>query len=227
MESPIDINKYLSGIQNIGKIANDVLFEKYIIQNKTGYDKIEYLEDTDQESLIVKLNGGYPIIGNIYTFIYKPTAKEINEIRDGKKVEKYKDHVPMVFCVAVKGDSFSGINLNVLPPQERLKFLEMYYNSFKEFFKDLELKTQNNVLAINKKFLTLVLGNKNNNLIKMWSDKAGAAFSFGFRNYNIEQIDRLRSIEFNEWHFIPFFKSDNAVKLMNINNVHKAYWKTL
>jgi len=224
MESPTEIYKYLSSITNINKIANDVLFEKYIIQNKTGYNKIQNIEDTDQESILATLNGGYPIIGLIYTFVYKPTIEEINVIMSGKKPEKYMDHVPLVFCTSVKGKMFSGINLNVLPPIERLKFLQLYYDTFKDFFKDLELKTQNNILAINKKFLTLSLNNSSD-LIKIWSNRANSTFSFGYRNYYIEKVDRLRSIEYVEWSYIPFFKSENATKMMNINKVHNLYWK--
>ena len=226
MESPIEIYKYLSEITNIGKIANDVLFEKYIIQNKLGYDKVQNIEDTDQESLLRKLNGGYPIIGLIYTFIYKPSPEELNVVMSGKKIEKYTDHVPLVFCTSVQGKTFTGINLNVLPLGERLKFLQLYYDTFKDFFKGLEVKTQNNILAINNKFLSLALDSKGTDLIKMWSDKANATFSFGYRKYKIEKIDRLRAIEFVEWSYIPFFKSENATKLMNVSKIHNLYWKT-
>jgi hypothetical protein len=225
MESPRETYKYLSGIANISKIANDVLFEKYIIQNRTGPSKIDNIEDTDQESLLIKMNGGYPVIGLIYTFIYKPAPEEINAIMSGKKLERYTDHVPLVFCTGVNGKQFSGINLNVLPLSERLSFLQMYYENYISYFKDIERKTQNDVLVINKKFLILALSRSGNKLIKMWSDKANATFSFGYRKYNLERIIRLRSIEIEEWKYIPFFESENATKLMNITKVHNLYWK--
>jgi len=225
MESPLDNYKYLLKFNDIEKIANDVLFEKYIIQNKVGIQKKIDISDTDQESLINRLNGGYPIPGLIYTFIYKPTPEEINIVMSGKKQERYTDHVPLVFCVNINGKTFSGINLNVLPLSERLKFLQLYYETYKSFFDDIERTTQNNVVTINKKFISIILSNNGQKIVKMWSDKANSNFGYGYRNYSIEKIDRFRMIEFNEYSYIPFFKSENATKLMHINKVHNLYWK--
>lgn len=227
MESPKESYKYMSSILGIEKIAHDVLFEKYIIQNRKGQDKLDNIEDTDQESLLLKLNGGYPVIGLIYTFIYKPSIEEINTIKSGKKPEKYTDHVPLIFCTGYKDNMITGINLNVLPLSERLNFLQLYYETYKEFFKDIERSTQNNKLAINKKFISLALGGERKKFIKMWSDSLGSNFSYGYKSYNIKKIENLRCIEFVEWQYIPFFVSDNAVKMMNINRIHNLYWKNL
>lgn len=225
MESPLESYKYLSKFDGIVKIANDVLFEKYIIQNRAGANKLTYIEDTDQESVIRRLNGGFPVPGFVYTFIYKPSQDEINVVRSGRGLERYVDHVPLVFCTGTDKLSFSGINLNVIPPLERLKFLQMFYESFESFFKHVEVSTQNGVLALNKKFLDVVNDQRGSDMIRDWSMATESAFSYGYRKYSTKKVDRLRMVEIAEWQYIPFFSSTDAVKMLNIARVQSLYWK--
>ena len=227
MISPIKKHKSLINVDGIKDIAYDTLFTKYIIQNLTGKEKQTEIETTDQEGLMIQLNGGFPIPGFIYTFLYPPTKGDEIKIQSGLKVKKYVDYVPLSFCLSLGNGTFSGINLNTLPSLERVKFLEAYYDTYKSFFKDIENITENNKLALNKKFLTTIASNDGQLLLQNFSKKMGANFNYGYRNYNIKRVKQLRMIEYNEWNLIPFYSPKDAFKLMNQTQIHSAYWKTL
>jgi len=227
MISPIKKHKSLINVDGIKDIAYDTLFTKYIIQNLTGKEKQTEIETTDQEGLMIQLNGGFPIPGFIYTFLYPPTKGDEIKIQSGLKVKKYVDYVPLSFCLSLGNGTFSGINLNTLPSLERVKFLEAYYDMYKSFFKDIENITENNKLALNKKFLTTIASNDGQLLLQNFSKKMGANFNYGYRNYNIKRVKQLRMIEYNEWNLIPFYSPKDAFKLMNQTQIHSAYWKTL
>jgi hypothetical protein len=227
MQSPIEIHKQLAAVNGIKNIANDVLFERYVISNDVGDKKKVSLEDTDQESLMISRNGGYPVPGFIYTFIYKPSSEDIKIIMAGKKPVKYTDHVPIVFCTNIQKGMFNGINLNVLPWQERLKFLQMYYDSYKDFFADIERMTENNRLAINKKFIKEVTSDNGKEIVATWNKAASANFSYGYRKYFMEKVVNIRMIEYVSWSYIPFLDPDNAVRGATIKRLHEEYWRTI
>ena len=71
MLHPRDENKVLKNVNNIDEQAYFTLFEKYIIMNLKGEKKLIEIDSTDQESVIATRNGGYPVPGFIYTFIYR------------------------------------------------------------------------------------------------------------------------------------------------------------
>ena len=226
MESPAKKYKTLSQIKNIKDIAYDVLFTKYIERNLKGDEKVLDIDDTDQEGLMRKLNGGFPIPGFIYTFIYPPKKGDLIKIVNLGKEKEYIDFVPLTFCTSVKGMTFKGINLNVLPNLERVKFLEIYWKSYKSFFKDIEEITENNKLALNMKFINLMSSPFAVTIIETMSKIVNANFNYGFRSYDMKKIKQLRMIEYSEWALIPFYEPKNAFKGMNQKQIHELYWKT-
>ena len=223
MESPLKRYKDLYNIDNIKDIAYDTLFTKYIIQNLRADEKLLEIDSTDQESLIRKVNGGFPLPGFIYTFIYPPNG--IDNIKLGKK--EYVDYVPLVFCLSIEKDGFKGINLNTLPNLERLKFLETYYNGYTKFFKDLEELTENDKLALNMAYINTASSDTGQELVKLFDEIAEANFKYGFRHYKFKRIEQFRMIEYCEWNYIPFYDPKNAFKLMNQKQIQSKYWKTL
>lgn len=228
MDSPIKRYKSLIDIDNINDIAYQTLFTKYIVENLRGEEKLWEIDSTDQESIMLRKNGGYPLPGFIYTFLYPPTkvGDGIVEILDGPNLKKYIDYVPLVFCLSIQQDTFKGINLNTLPNIERVKFLETYYNVYKSFFKDIENLTENDKLALNKAFITAATSGNAPKIIEIMNQISQANFSYGFRTYKMEKIKILRMIEYCEWNYIPFYDPKNAFKLMNQKQIHDLYWKT-
>lgn len=227
MESPIKRYKTLHQIDNIKNIAYDTIFNKYIIRNLWGEKKMWEWESTDQEGLIINKNGGYPLPGFIYIFEYdKEGAAQM--LSSGGVTKKYYDVVPLVFCTTVKRgkDSFEGINFNFLPPLERVKLLEAYYRIYKKFFEDIEVKTQNDELALNKKFIGFASSPIGGKLIKLFSKLAGANFEYAYRKYNFNKIDNLRMIEYCEWNYIPFYEPKDAFKGVNQKQIQSQYWKS-
>lgn len=227
MESPIKTYKTLMNIDNIKDIAYETLFTKYIIQNLKGEDKVSEIDTTDQEGIMLRKNGGYPLPGFIYTFIYPPKPDDVVKVFDKGNEKEYVDYVPIVFCTNVdKIASFKGINLNTLPNLERVKFLETYYKGYNNFFKNIEETTQNNKLALNMSFISAMTSKEGVDLIKAFSKEANANFGYGYRTYSMKRIKQLRMVEYTEWDYIPHYDPKNAFKMMNQKQIHELYWRT-
>jgi len=226
MISPNKQYKTLRNINNIKDIAYHTLYTKYIVENLKGDKKLEEIDSTDQEGLMRGINGGFPLPGFIYTFIYPPQQGDLISILSSGKEKKYIDYVPLTFCTSVHGKNFKGINLNVLPNTERVKFFEIYYNGYKNFFKNIEKLTENDKLALNMKFISVMSGEEGAELIKIFSKVANSNFGYGYRTYHMDRIKQLRMIEYSEWDYIPFYDPKNAFKKMNMKQIHDLYWKT-
>ena len=221
MLAPKEEYKSLKDINNIKDTAYYELFEKYIIENKKGQNKLTEIESTDQESLIITLNGGYPIPGMIYTFIYG----EPDQIQTKKEIKDFIDMIPIVFCINNIVGSFKGINMNMLPPNTRLDFLDSLYHTFEDFFeRNVDVLAQNNKLALNKRFIEYVKSGKGQELLKIFNSKNNANFNYGYRSYKIEKIKKLRMIEYNEWKYISILEPRDAFRKLNFNQIHKLYY---
>ena len=224
MKSPEEEYKFMKTLDNIWDIASFTLFEKYIIQNLKGYNKLIEIDSTDQESLMISMNGGYPIPGMIYTFIYKGKDMFI-ELKKGGKQE-FVDYIPLVFCINNGPGYFNGINLNMIPAEPRLGFIQSYYETFKDFFENIEIKTQNDKLALNKKFVEYIKGGNGQKIINIFNRKNGANYNYGYRKYLIGKVDRLRMIEYSEWNYIPFYRPREAFRTLPVDQIHKLYYRS-
>lgn len=223
MNSPIDDYNYYLKLDNITKEAQYNLFGKYFNDKLIGADKKIDIEDTDQESILISKFGGYPIPGIIYTYIYGDLV-EIENLP--KKPEKYIDLVPLTFCLNINRDGFSGLNLNLLPQKARLSFLELFYQIYKDFFQEVENLTQNDKLALNKKFINFMASNESKQLLKIFSQIAGENFKFAFRRYLYPKISSFRIIEFSEWKYIPHYIPNDAIKKLNLSVLYNIYNKS-
>jgi len=225
MRPPKEEYKFLEKLDNIWDISFNTLFEKYIIQNLKGYNKLLEIESTDQESLFISMNGGYPIPGMIYTFIYKGKDMIMN-MKPGTPKKEFIDFVPLVFCINNGPGFFNGINLNMIPEKPRLAFLQSYYELFEKFFRDIEIKTENNKLAFNKRFIEYVKGGNGQKMIKLFNRKNTANYNYGYRKYITSKIDRLRMIEYSEWNYIPFYRPTQAFRTLSVEQIHKLYYRS-
>jgi len=223
MLSPYEEFKFNKNISKIKDIAYNTLFTKYLIENIKGYNKMTEIDSTDQESIIVSRNGGFPVPGMVYTFMYGG-ADQI-ALKFGQK--NFIDVAPLVFCMNNEKDSFKGINLNMLPVKARLDFLESFYQTFEDFFKrEAEVLSQNDKLALNKRFIEYIKSGKGKEMLRLFNVKNGANFNYGYRSYKINMVKRLRMVEYNEWNYIPFYEPKNAFREMNQSQIHKLYYRS-
>lgn len=220
MKTPREEHEFLRGINNIKKIAYYELYEKYVIQDRRGMNKLTQIESTDQESIIISRNGGYPVPGMIYTFIYDQPEKFMV-----KDVEKdFVDVVPLVFCMNNDRQNFKGLNLNMLPGDARLNFLEHFYNTFKDFMeREAEALSQNDELAMNKRFISYIKSGRGQNMLNLFNRRTGENFHYAYRQYNVSKVRNLRMVEYNEWVYIPFLEPRDAFRLVNHSTMHKLY----
>jgi len=225
MNSPKDDYKYLKNLDNIFDIAYFTLFEKYMKYKFRGDDKVIEIDDTDQESLLWSQNGGFPLPGIIYTFVYKGALDSIETGKGNPK--KYMDLVPLLFCMGSGRTSFKGINLNLLPPLTRLQFLQSFYETFEDFLKaEVDVLAENDKIALNKRFISYIAGGKAQKMIQLFSRKDNENFKFAFRQYSIVKVDQLRMIEYNEWKYIPFYEPKDAFRKLSQSQIYKLYGRT-
>jgi hypothetical protein len=120
-----------------------------------------------------------------------------------------------------------GINFNLLPNKVRLAFLEAYYNMFEDYMKNSDTLAQNNKISINKKFIDISKSKESSKIIKIFNKLTKQNFEFAYRQYNYNKIKKFRILEYNEWKYIPFYKSSNAILNMSFELIYKLYYKFL
>ena len=211
-------NRRVDGIEDI---AHYTLFEKYIIEDLRGQEKKQEITSTDQESLLIKKAGGYPFPGFTYTFMYK--GKNIKY----KNGQPFTDLVPIVFCInSGSAEYFTGINMNLLPKEARLKFLQSFYETFKGFLKrEIDVLAQNNQLALNIKFIDLIKSGEGQKMIKIFNSKTNENFNLAYRKYLFRNIRNFRMIEYSELRYLPFYVPKNAFRRLNHSQIHELYQK--
>jgi len=220
MNSPTDDYRYMKNLDNVWDTAYFTLFEKYMKYKLRGEEKLIEIDSVDQESILLSKNGGYPIAGIVYTFIYHGPNVQI-----GKK--EYTDLVPLVFCMNTSPGYFSGLNMNALPPPARLQFLQGFYDTFEDFLaREADVLSQNQKLALNKRFIQYVRSGKTQEMIKLFNRRYRANFNFAYRKYDIKKVEMLRMIEYPEWKYIPFYEPKDAFRKLNQNQIYKLYGRS-
>jgi hypothetical protein len=120
---------------------------------------------------------------------------------------------------------YTGLNLNMLPKPIRLKFLQSFYETFKDFFINVEKLTDNQKPAWNKRFVEYIKSGGGSKMLAAFNSKAAANFHFAYRKYLIKDVKQLRMVEFQEWPYIPHYEPKNAFRGMNQAQMHKLYYK--
>jgi len=227
MESPKIIHEQLKRIDGIKDIAYTRLFENYLKLDLKGSKKLIDITSTDQESVLNKINRSIPIQGMVYTFIHlnKENLELLKNLKTGKETE-FHDFTPILFCTNFDPIKkiVHGINLNMLPSSERIKFFEAYYQLYKNFLKDIEQLTEFNKIAINLEYKIAAMSGKNPKIFEYFNKSQHALFNYAYRSYIISNIRRFRMLEYDDWGYIPYFSPKEAFKKISIELIHKTYW---
>jgi hypothetical protein len=227
MISPIIEYEQLKKIDDIEKIAYERLFENYLKYELKGDKKLVDIESTDQESLLKTFAHGQPVPGMIYTFIHlnKTNLDELQNYKTGKSI-KFHDFVPILFCTSYNPLTklLKGLNLNMLPPKERLKFFQAFFEHYKQFFERIEEKTQYNKLAVNKDYFLVSLAGLNPTLFKHFNQTQGALFEYAYRSYNLSNVRKFRMLEYEEWRYISFLNAQEFFKRANLDKIYQTYY---
>ena len=227
MKSPKELYEVYKRIDDIEKVAYERLIENYLQLELKGDKKLIEIDSTDQESLISRFNHGMPVPGLIYIFINLDTKNlaELENFKTGKQVT-FHDFTPLVFCTSFNPMTklMKGINLNILPPSERLKFLQAYYEYYKVFFQKIDEKIENGKLAINYTYIMATILGKNPQLFEIFNKKYNTLFEFGYRSYYLKSVRKFRMIEYEEWKYIPFLVPAYAFKRINLQMLYQMYW---
>jgi hypothetical protein len=114
----------------------------------------------------------------------------------------------------------------MLPNEERLKFLQAYWEYYKSFFDRIEEKTEYQKEALNKKYIVAAIIGQNPAIFKRFNDKYNALFNFAYRSYKLENIRDYRMIEYEEWRYIPFYNAKVAFKKLGMAKIYQLYNST-
>jgi len=227
MESPSETYIAMKRITGIEEVAYNRLLENYLQLDLKGPKKLIDIESTDQESVLKKIGGGRPFEGMIYTFIHlnEKNLAELQNLKTGKPIQ-FHDFTPIVFCTFFNPLTglLRGLNLNMLPETERLKFFQAYWEFYKEFFKRVEEKTEYNKEAINKKYRLAAWVGQNPMLFKHFNQTQNALFEFAYRSYYLNKVAIFRMIEYEEWKYIPFFDAKQSFRRVNMDQIYQVYW---
>ena len=226
MISPKDSYNVTKQIDGIESIAFSTLFENYLKNDLEGSKKLIEIDSTDQESVLNKLAKGRPFEGMIYTFIHTNNKNlvELENYKTGKTVE-FHDFTPILFCTSFNPEKalVKGLNLNMLPKLERMKFLQAFYEVYKDFFDRVEEQTEYDKLAVNKEYRVSALSGKNPKLFEFFNRSQNALFNFAYRSYDLRNIRKLRMIEYAEWKYVPFFDARISFRKANLELIYQAY----
>jgi hypothetical protein len=222
-----DLYQAYKSINNIENVAYEKLLLNYLQYNIKGPKKLIDIESTDQESILNSISPGIPYQGMVYTFIHlnKDGLSELENLKTGKTVT-FHDFTPILFCTSYDpiNKLIKGINLNLLPKSERLKFLQSYYETYQEFFERVEELTEYNKIAINQEYRIIAMAGKNRELFTYFNKKNGSMFNFAYRSYSMLNLRNFRMIEYVEWPYILFFNSRDTIKQANLEIIYRMYF---
>lgn len=224
MISPIEEHESLKRIDNIEDVAYERLFTNYLQLKLKNEKKLIDVESTNQEAIILKLGVAFP--GMIYTFINinDKNLAQLTNMNSGKVLE-FHDYTPILFCTSYNPiqKMIKGLNLNMLPNEERLKFLQAFWEHYKTFFERIEEKTEYQKEALNKKYIVATIIGQNPAIFKRFNDKYNALFNFAYRSYKLENLRDYRMIEYEEWRYIPFYNAKSSFKKIGMAKLYQMY----
>lgn len=193
------LNLYKKGGASYERLAFDYLVGDLLIKDLRGNDKARELTALDMES---KSPIDF-VPGMIYTFLY--ITGDAKENFNGKK---FKDNVPLILCFAGNASFVSGLNFNLIPNDARASILDIVVKLTKTpMYNDSGEFKVNETIA---KLFSLQSGVTS--FLKYISQETGLNVSSAVRKYNVQNIKKLRMIEYDMWKYIPFLNFKDAIR---------------
>ena len=190
--------------------AYHYLIKNTQIEKLVGNDKIQTIDMCDQETLLKGFNKGFPVIGNIYSFIHNSKIPIIiNDL-------EYHDIFPIFFCLNVGNNFTQGINLNIVNHNYRWKLLIEIMKSNQELYDNFNEYIKNNKIMFNNKLINYIKNNSVTGLILYLEKILNYNLTNAYRTYYYKDITNFRLVEVPEWPYIPFLNSKELFKMQKI-----------
>ena len=202
--------QFLKSNADASKDSYKFIIQDTLVSHFKGYDKILTIDMCDQETLLRDFNGGFPVIGNFYTFVH---FSKIPIVINNTQII---DIIPVFLCLKVHGTKIYGFNFNLIPNKYRWGTILEILKSNKSLYNNLEDYIKNNELVINEKLASIVQSNGVKWLLEYINKKIGYNISLSYRIYDIKDMFDLRLIEIPLWPYIPFLDSTNLFRMSKV-----------
>ena len=124
----------------------------------------------------------------------------------------FYDACPLIFCTNVDDKSVTGINFNLIPNNIRAAFLDIITSDYESFYKEMENNVQEGMVINQNLGAILTSPNGLSTVIAYVKQKSGVDLSSCIRRYNRANIGKVRMIEYDQWHYIPFLSFKDSVR---------------
>ena len=178
--------------------AFDYLVGDLLIKEKRGIEKARELTALDMES---KLPIDF-VPAMIYTFLYVSNTQE----NTGTKI--FKDLVPVILCFTSSTKTVTGLNFNMIPNNIRASILDLIVK-----FTKAPMYDDSGKFKLNEPLAKLFTSpNGVSAFIKAIESETGLNVSTAVRTYNIDNIKKLRLIEYDMWKYVPSLSFKDAIR---------------
>lgn len=216
MIPPKDFYRKNAGNAKLRNDAYKFFIEKYQM-GKPDMDGFKL----NERKLFKHGTSNFFIPGKIYTFQYDPLYKDRLD---------YYDTRPIILChdtyraKGTKNDIVVGVNLNFLPEKIKAGTLQIFYEQFKGDIEAGIKSADKKSVFISTRMITQLKNWLTS--VKIFESK-NIHYGFSYRQYIRSRIRLSSLVEYDDWNYIPFIKSQdiNGKSLNDIYNEYYAYQK--
>lgn len=210
-----NFNKTIKEVYNTLK-TNQKLFQKEFEEINSIYssEKCKELEFWNKiyNTNIVSKNLSF-LENRIYMFDY--VYKNIQE-------KKYIDTRPLVFVFKDNDKNLKGLNLNYLPIEAKVNFLDVYYRIYKPtFLKDLDMTSKNF-------YNFYIYKEKDLEILQDVCSKYLRSIGYSIRTWDKSRINKntTKVVRFQDYFTIYLYEGfKKSIKGQDIKNIYSNYYK--
>lgn len=193
------LDMYKKGGASMESSAFDYLVGDLLIKEKRGADKSKELSALDMES---KLPTDF-VPAMVYTFLYVSDKPQQTD-----SLKQFKDAVPVILCFTATSKTVTGLNFNMIPNDVRASILDLIVKLTKAPLYDDSGKFKANEI-MGKLFIT---PSGVSAFMKAVEAETGLNVASAIRTYSIDNIKRMRLIEYDMWKYIPALSFKDAIR---------------